>query len=337
MQKVITLASEPEISGFASIVGKKEAEGPLKDYFDIVKEDTSLACETWEQAESLLQQNALYAAMKKAKVTESDLDVIFAGDLLNQCTASGYSMKNVSVPFAGVYGACSTMALSAILAAICVDSGAADRAGAVTSSHFCSAERQFRKPIEYGGQRTPTSQWTVTGAGCLIFEKNQSRSNPCAKKIIFGKVRDLGITDENNMGAAMAPAACDTIGAFLELTETKPEDYDLILTGDLGEVGTNILYELMIKEHGIDISSVHGDCGLMIYDRDSQDVHAGGSGCGCSASVLCSKIMQELSAGKIKNVLFTATGALLSPVRTLQGESIPGIAHGILFTGGKNG
>lgn len=205
MQKVITLNSKPEIVGFGSIVGKKESEGPIADFFDIVKEDTSLAQESWEQAESLLQNNAVNSALKRAELKESDVELIFAGDLLDQCTGSGYAMRDFGIPFAGIYGACSTMALASALACVCVDAGHAKIAGAVTSSHFCSAERQFRKPLEYGGQRTPTSQWTVTGAGCLIFSENQNRNLPTARKIIFGKVRDLGITDENNMGAAMAP------------------------------------------------------------------------------------------------------------------------------------
>ncbi len=336
MQKVITLDKTPCISGYASIVGKKEAQGPLNEFFDIVKEDTTLAKDSWEQAESQLQKDAVSCALKKAELNEDGLDLIFAGDLLNQCTGAGYAMRDFGVPFAGVYGACSTMALASALAALSVNSGYLNSAGAVASSHFCSAERQFRKPIEYGGQRTPTSQWTVTGAGCLIFERSNKKNLPTADKVIFGKVRDLGITDENNMGAAMAPAACETICEFLNQTGTKAEDYDLILTGDLGRVGTDILYELTQKEHGIDISPVHNDCGLMIYDRESQDVHAGGSGCGCSASVLCSKIMQDLSVGKLRKVLFVATGALLSPTRVLQGETIPGIAHGILFSGGSN-
>ena len=205
MQNIITFRSNPEIAGFASIVGKKESDGPLSDCFDIIKEDTSFGLDSWEKAESLLQQNAVQMALNKAGLNESDLELIFAGDLLDQCTGSGYAMRDINIPFAGLYGACSTMALSSILAAMSVDAEYVSRACAVTSSHFCSAERQFRKPLEYGGQRTPTSQWTVTGAGSLIFEKNKCRNLPVAQKAMFGKVRDLGVTDENNMGAAMAP------------------------------------------------------------------------------------------------------------------------------------
>ncbi len=335
MAGVIQLKTRPYIRGFGSVAGKKEHEGPLRDTFDIIKTDVSLGQDSWEDAESLLQQNALRAALQRAGLRESDPELIFAGDLLNQCTAAGYAMRGFDVPFAGVYGACSTMALSGILASLAVDGGYANVAAAVTSSHFCSAERQFRKPLEYGGQRPQTAQWTATGAGCLLFGNEGKPTDPRAVQVIFGKVRDLGVTDENNMGAAMAPAACDTIGRFLQETRTSPEDYDLILTGDLGAVGTPLLYELMRREYGVELSAVHKDCGLLLYDRGRQDVHAGGSGCGCSAIVLCGSILPALCTGKLRRVLFVATGALLSPTRVLQGESIPGIAHGILLTGGQ--
>ena len=330
---VINLRNAPQVLSFASAVGKKEAEGPLRDYFDVICEDTTMGQDSWELAESCYQKKAFETALNKAKLTPDDIDLVFAGDLQSQCTGAGYALRDFSVPFSGVYGACSTMALTMILSALAVDGGYARRAAALTSSHFCAAERQFRKPIQYGGQRPPTAQWTVTGSGCVIFgSKNENM--PRAEKVIFGKIRDLGVDDANNMGAAMAPAACETIGRFLQGTNTAPEDYDLILTGDLGAVGTKLLYDVFEREYGAKLSDVHKDCGLMIYSLDSQDVNAGGSGCGCSASVLCSKIMKELCSGVLNKVLFVATGALLSRTSAMQGQTVPGIAHGILLTNG---
>lgn len=333
---IINLRNRPCIQSFASVAGKKESEGPLKEYFDLIEPDTTMGQESWEMAESCYQKEAFEKALKKGNLKESDIDIAFAGDLQSQCTAAGYAARDFLIPYAGVYGACSTMALSMILAAMAVNAGYAHNAAAMTSSHFCSAEREFRKPIQYGGQRPPTAQWTVTGAGCVIFGNEEKQSMPRAEKAIFGIVRDMGITDSNNMGAAMAPAACQTIGRFMQGTNTSPEDYDLILTGDLGAVGTGLLYDIFEKEYGMNIAPVHKDCGLMIYSLDRQDVNAGGSGCGCSASVLCSKIMRELCAGELKKVLFAATGALLSQTSSLQGESIPCVAHGILLTGAEN-
>ena len=333
-QNVITLKNPPAVLSYASAVGKKESEGPLKDYFDVINTDTSMGQDSWEKAESLFQKTALKTAMKKRGYKDEDIDIIFAGDLLAQCAGSSFGMRGFSIPYAGVYGACSTMALSLILASLSVDGSYAKKAAAITSSHFCSAEKQFRKPLEYGGQRPPSAQWTVTGSCCVILGENEEKA-PHIEKVIFGKVRDLGVSDENNMGAAMAPAACETIARFLQGTNTKPSDYDLILTGDLGAVGKKLLYEMLEKEYDIDISKVHNDCGLMIYKLDEQDVNAGGSGCGCSASVLCSKIMKELFDGTIEKMLFVATGALLSQTTTLQGETVPGIAHGVYLTGGR--
>lgn len=330
---IIDLKNAPWVQSFASVVGKKESEGPLREYFDVVQTDTAMGQDSWEQAESCYQKTAFSAALDKGGLKAEDIDMVFAGDLQNQCTAAGFAMRDFSVPFAGVYGACSTMALSMALASLSVNAGYAQRAAALTSSHFCSAERQFRKPIEYGGQRSPTAQWTVTGSGCVIFGSEEKEKMPRARKVIFGKIRDLGVTDENNMGAAMAPAACETIGRFLQGTNTSPDDYDLILTGDLGAVGAKLLYDLFELEYGGNLAPHHKDCGLMIYSLDKQDVNAGGSGCGCSASVLCSKIMKELRSGVLHKVLFVATGALLSQTSALQGQSVPGIAHGILLTG----
>ena len=333
--RIITLKNEPKILSFAAVAGKKEAQGPLFNLFDAVYEDTKMGEDSWEKAESLLQKNAIKAALKKGNLRQEDIDVIFAGDLLNQCTGSSFGIKDFGIPFAGVYGACSTMALSLCMAAMSVDAGYCNTAVAATSSHFCSAEKQFRKPLEYGTQRPPSAQWTVTGAGSVVVSKTAHKSASAIEKIAIGKICDLGITDANNMGAAMAPAACDTIGRFLAGTGTRPSDYDLILTGDLGAVGSRLLSELLQKEYGIDVSAVHKDCGLMIYDLDEQDVNSGGSGCGCSAVVLCSKILNELSNGVLHKVLFVATGALLSQTTTLLGETIPGVAHAVLLKGGS--
>lgn len=312
------------ISSYAAVVGSKEGEGPLSNEFDKVYNDELVGEDSFEKAESRLQTTAVQTAIQKSGISEDQIDYLFAGDLLNQCIGSAYGLRDFSIPFLGLYGACSTMALSLALASLFVDSGAAKNTIAVTSSHFCSAERQFRFPLEYGGQRTPTAQWTVTGSGAALV--SSGKNGPAIKAITFGKINDLGVKDINNMGAAMAPAAADTIKAFLVDTNTSPKDYDLILTGDLGKVGSELLHELLAKDN-IDIIPNHNDCGLMIFDIEGQDVHAGGSGCGCSASVLCSKILNEFKNGKYKNILFCATGALMSPTSTLQGESIPSIAH----------
>lgn len=332
--RIINLSNKPKILSFAAVAGKKEAEGPLFNLFDAVYEDTKLGQDSWEKAESLLQKNAVKTALRKGNLRQEDIDIVFAGDLLNQCTGSSFGIKDFGIPFAGVYGACSTMALSLCMASMSVDAGYCNTAVAVTSSHFCSAEKQFRKPLEYGGQRPPAAQWTVTGSGSVVVSRTAPKSAPAIEKIAIGKICDLGITDANNMGAAMAPAACDTIARFLMGTGTQHSDYDLILTGDLGAVGSRLLRELLQKEYSIDISSVHNDCGLMIYNLDEQDVNSGGSGCGCSATVLCSKILNELTDGTLKKVLFVATGALLSQTTTLLGETIPGVAHAVLLKGG---
>ena len=328
---VIKLDSRPSIIGNAAVVGKKEGEGPLADDFDKIYDDEFAGEKTFEKAESALQKDAVSRALEKAGVTADKIDCSFAGDLLNQCIGSSFGLRDLEMPFAGLYGACSTMALSLSLASLLVDSGALGLAVASTSSHFCSAERQYRLPLEYGGQRTPASQWTVTGSGAAVV-KSCTPGNPHIDAVIIGKIRDLGITDANNMGAAMAPAAAETIASFLTDTSTQPADYDMILTGDLGKTGSSLLLQLLQKENAIDISAVHNDCGLMIFDLKKQDMHSGGSGCGCSASVVCSHIINRLRTHELNKVLFVATGALLSPTSTLQGESIPAVAHGVLLT-----
>ena len=327
----IFLENKPGIAGNAGVAGKKEGEGPLAAEFDKIFNDEFLGKDTFEKAESELIKNAVTIALAKADEPPEEIDCCFAGDLLNQCIGSSFGLREFGIPFSGLYGACSTMALSLALGATLVDSGALRTAVCATSSHFCSAERQYRNPLEYGGQRPPSAQWTVTGAGAAVL-KQGALECPRVNAVIFGKIRDLGITDVNNMGAAMAPAAAQTISAFLTDTKTQPKDFDLILTGDLGKVGSDILKELLIKENNIDISKVHNDCGILIYDAEAQDVHSGGSGCGCSASVVCSYIINKLRKRELNRVLFVGTGALLSPTSSLQGESVPGIAHGVLLT-----
>ena len=324
-RSTFTLNNRPSIISRGSVVGKTEGEGPLKDFFDKIYYDSTAGQETWEKSESYFQQQAFLEALERGQLHPQDIDVMFSGDLLNQCISSSFGLREFNVPYLGQYGACSTMAQTLLLSSIFVNCGIADIAAAVTASHFCSAERQFRFPLEYGGQRTPTAQRTVTGGGCAIVGKN-APGKPYVNAIHIGTMVDLGIKDANNMGAAMAPAAAKSISEFLLDTETKPSDYDLILTGDLGEVGSSLLCELMLKD-GLDISANHNDCGLLIFDREGQDVHAGGSGCGCAASVFCSCILNSIENGKLKNVILAATGALMSPTSSQQGESIPGISH----------
>lgn len=329
----LLLPSMPGISGYAAVAGKKEGEGPLGSAFDYIYEDATAGEKSWEKAESVIHRDAVSRAVAKAGISPADADVIFAGDLLNQCTGTTFGIREMGIPFVGIYGACSTMSLSLAMASIWVDSRVCDNAVASTSSHFCSAEKQFRMPLEYGGQRTPTAQWTATAAGAAVVSKNECKAK--IEKVIIGRIQDYGIKDPNNMGAAMAPAACRTIADFLRDTNTSPTDYDMILTGDLGSVGSELLCELMVKQENIDISAVHEDCGLMIYDTVKQsDVGAGGSGCGCSGAVVCSDILRRIEDGALKRVLFVGTGALMSGVSTLQSESIPAVAHGVLLTGG---
>lgn len=328
--------SAPLIIGSAGVAGKKEGEGPLGDDFDMVFEDTTMGQDSFELAESAMLHEAIIRALANANVSPKDVDFVMTGDLLDQCTGSCFALKDLEMPFIGMYGACSTMALTLCNSAMLVSAGA-NICVAGASSHFASSERQFRYPLEYGGQRPPTAQWTVTGAGCAVVQ-NQNNVDPerlqNAVKISavhIGTITDLGIKDANNMGAAMAPAAARTIADFLHDTQTKPEDYDLILTGDLGLTGSKLLFELLQEDSEIDIETQHKDCGTMIFDLAEQDVNSGGSGCGCSASVVCSHIMKNIKNGTLKKVLFVATGALMSPTSTKQGQSIPGIAHAVLL------
>ncbi len=320
---------QPAIISHAAVVGRKEGEGPLAEHFDHVGKDTKFAQKTWEKAERKLQELALDTARRKADLRYEDIDVLFGGDLLNQCISSAFAVRNTPLPFIGLYGACSTMAESLLLAASFVNAGYARKAGAITSSHFASAERQYRFPLAYGGQRTPTAQWTVTGSGCCILA--ESGKGPFIRAATIGKIEDLGIKDAANMGAAMAPAAYSTIRAHFDDLKCAPTDYDLIVTGDLGAIGKQALLELFRRD-GVELSSVYDDCGTMIFDLQKQDVHAGGSGCGCSASVLCGYLLKQMQRGQIKNLLFCATGALMSPVSSWQGESIPSVCHAVSIT-----
>lgn len=325
----LRFGSGPWAAGWASSVGKKEREGPLGERFDQCHEDTTLGADSWEQAESRLQAEASRIALRKAGIDPGELDCVFAGDLLNQCAASVFGLRELGAPYLGQYGACSTMAQTIAAASVFVESGAARRALAVTSSHFCSAERQFRLPLEYGGQRTPTAQWTATASGAVVLSAQPpagAARGVRVREVSFGRMVDLGVKDAANMGAAMAPAACRTIAGYFADTGLTPERFDLILTGDLGAVGSDLLRGLLLRE-GFDIAPVHNDGGLMLYDRKRQDVHAGGSGCGCSAAVLCSAVLGDLARGRLRDVLFVGTGALMSLTTSQQGESIPGVAH----------
>jgi len=318
------LENSPSVIGFASLGSKKESEGPMAQYLDIINTDSLFGQTTWEKAESRMQQAVAERAMEKAGVTAGSIEYVFAGDLLNQCIGSHYGLRELEIPLFGLYSACSTMAEGLALAGMLVEGGVCDTTMAITSSHFCSAERQYRFPLEYGGQRTPTSQWTVTGAGAVVVGKNSMP--PYIRAVTIGSIVDKGIKDPSNMGAAMAPAAAQTLLRYFEDTLTNSDSYDMILTGDLGRVGSALFGELMELE-GYQIASKHSDCGLMVYDCENQDVESGGSGCGCSAAVLCSYIMQSMRQGRLNDVLFIATGALMSTVSVQQGESIPAIAH----------
>ncbi len=322
----ISFDQHPAILASASIVGKKEQQGPLSAYFDYVSEDTRFRQTSWEKGESKMQALALETAKRKAGIHDKDIGALFAGDLLNQCISSSFAVRDTGVPFLGLYGACSTMAEGLTLAGMMVNSGYTKIAAAMTSSHFASAERQYRFPLGYGGQRTPTAQWTVTGSGCVLIGKQEQ--GPFLNAATIGSVIDYGVKDANNMGAAMAPAAYDTIRTHLDDLRLSPTDYDLIVTGDLGSVGKELLLELFRKD-GIGIGGVYNDCGTMIFDLQKQDVHAGGSGCGCGAVVLCGYLLRQIAKGKLKNILFCGTGALLSPLTSQQGESIPAVCHAV--------
>lgn len=321
--------SNASIASYAAVVGKIEGEGPFGMEFDEIIPDNKGGAQTWEEAEGLFQSKALQRAMDKAKLIPENMDLVFAGDLLNQCTGSSYGLKDFYVPFLGIFGACSTFAQGLLLSACMVNAGYVENCAAVASSHFSSAERQFRFPLNYGGVRTPTAQWTATAAGAAIVHSMPKA--PYIRRATVGKIQDMGVTDANNMGAAMAGAAYDTISRHFRHTATVPDDYDQIITGDLGQVGSEMMYELFARD-GVKIESHHKDCGLLLYDREKQDVHAGGSGCGCSASMMCGHFLKNVENGNMKRILYVATGALMSPTMVQQGNAIPGIAHAVEIT-----
>lgn len=324
--QTVKFENPPQIIATYSIVGPKEGQGPLCHQFDKVLDDDTLGKESYEKAESQMMFTAISESLKKANLKESDIDYLFSGDLLNQIISSSFAAREFSIPFFGLYGACSTMAESLSLASIIMDGGFAKHVVAATSSHFSSAERQFRFPLEYGSQRSQTAQWTVTGSGAVVlgYEGNY----PKVTYVTTGKVKDFGQKDANNMGAAMAPAAVDTIVNHFKDTGRNPNDYDIIATGDLGVIGRE-LADKLIQEFGYDIRKQHIDCGEIIFDNEKQKTEAGGSGCGCSAVVFSGYLYKKLLKKEIKKVLLVSTGALMSTTSSLQGETIPGIAHAV--------
>ena len=310
------------------MVGTKEGEGPFGNSFDVVGTDDKFGCDTWEQAESTLQKEALQLAIGKSGMKSGEIRYLFAGDLLGQSIASSFGVASFQIPLVGMYGACSTCGLTLSMATVMIAGGMAEHAACVTSSHFASAEKEFRFPLGYGNQRPLSATWTVTGSGAFILSSTRGRHDRAmVSGLTIGRIVDYGLKDSMNMGACMAPAACDTIYRNLMDFGRVPSDYDKIITGDLGSVGQKVLWDLM-REKGMDISKVHMDCGMEIYDQ-SQDAHAGGSGCGCSAVVLSAYVLKQLEEGKWKRVLFVPTGALLSKTSFNEGQSIPGIAHGV--------
>ncbi len=321
--EIIRFNNPPTFESYAAIGGKKEKEGPLGSLFDETDETDRFGKDTWEKSESEMQNRVLRRALDKADLKDTDVDALFSGDLMNQCVGSAYGLLGYDIPFFGLYGACSTAAEGLILASVLTDGGHFSRCAAVSSSHFYSSERQFRFPVEYGGQRAPTAQWTVTGAGAFILsDKGKVRIT----EVLPGISCEKGITDLNNMGAAMAPAAIDTLTRYFRMTGADADTFDMIATGDLGYEGYKIVSDFMRGSVFSD-KTRYTDCGLMIFDRDRQDVHAGGSGCGCSAAVLAAHILPAMERGEMKNVLLIGTGALMSPSSVQQGEPIPGIAH----------
>lgn len=324
--QTIKLANPPSIISTYSIVGPKEGDGPLKDYFDLILEDDLWGEESWEKAESKIQESAISSVISNGGLSLTDINYLFSGDLLNQIVASGYAARQLAIPFFGLYGACSTMTESLSLGAMAIDGGFADNVVCATSSHFSSAERQFRFPLEYGAQRPFSSQWTVTGAGATLL--SSTGNGPYITHITTGKIVDPGITDVTNMGAAMAPAAMDTMINHFKDTGFRPKDYDLIITGDLGLVGKSIVLDMMKKEN-YNLDKMFKDAGGEIFDPEVQDTHAGGSGCACSATVFNGYVFKEILKGKYDRVLLMSTGALHSTLITQQGESIPGIAHAV--------
>ena len=310
----------------ASIVGKKEAAGPLAKYFDVCLEDEFFGEKTWEKAESKMIKTAIDTVLKKSKTAITDIDLLLAGDLLNQCISTNFGIRDFEVPFFGIFGACSTFVEGLVLGSMLLDGGAGNLILTATSSHFCSAEKQFRFPLELGNQRPPTAQWTVTGSASTILSK--TGLGPYITIVTPGKIVDKGIKDANNMGSAMAPAAVSTILTHFKDTGRNPSYYDAIITGDLGYIGKDIVLDLC-KAEGYQLKSVYDDCGVLMFDKEKQDTHSGGSGCACCGTVFSGYFFKQLKEKKIKRILLVATGALMNSTSTQQGESIPGIAHAV--------
>lgn len=325
-RQTVLLQYPPTIAATGTIVGPKEGKGPLGLYFDEIINDEKWGEKSWEKAESKLMRETFSKIVSKSNIPYDQIDYIIAGDLLNQCIATNFGIRETGIPFLGVFGACSTMAESLGIGAVLIDGGFADNVVCITSSHFCSAEKQFRLPLEQGSQRPPTAQWTVTGSGGAMLSANGT--GPLVTAVTTGKIVDMGIKDSNNMGAAMAPAAADTILAHFSDTGLGQDYYDMVVTGDLGEIGREICDELLAS-NGIYLGGRLNDCGMMIFDKKKQDPHAGGSGCGCSASVFAGFLYNQLTTGKLSRILFIATGALLSQTSVQQSETIPCIAHAV--------
>lgn len=330
--RTVLLPSEPGVLAWASAAGQKEKDGPYGSQFDVVLPDELNGEQSFEAAERSMLETAVKLCAQRGGCTLDDVQMLLAGDLLNQIISAGFAARNLKIPFYGLYGACSTMTESMSIGGMLADGGYADRLICATCSHFCTAERQYRAPLELGNQRTPTAQWTVTGSGAVMLGSGCTAKNASVAltHTTCGRVIDLGVTDQNNMGAAMAPAAADTIAVHLHDTGRGFEDYDLVATGDLGCVGRDALLELLARKGVKADEQKLFDCGCEIFSPD-QDTHAGGSGCGCAASMLCAHILPQIASGQLRRVLFMATGALLSPTSTMQGESIPGVAHAVVL------
>ena len=336
----------PRIIGSYSIVGEKEGKGPMSKWFDLILEDDTYGEKTWEKSESKMLKQVILQALQKSGRNKEDIDTVLSGDLINQIMSSSFMARDLAIPFLGLYGACSTMTESMVLGSVMIDGGYASNIIVGASSHYCTAERQFRMPLEHGNHRPPSAQWTATAAGAMVLSDRdkgdaavtQGKTMPQGQEMkelfithaTVGKIIDTGIKDVNQMGAAMAPAAVDTIIRHLSDTGRSPDFYDLIITGDLGLIGKDIALDLL-SGAGAEMSGNFNDCGSMMYDK-KQDTHSGGSGCGCSASIFCSYVYREMRLGKIKNALLISTGALLSTISSQQGESVPGIAHAVAIT-----
>lgn len=333
-ERTLRFENPPAVLAHAAAVGQKEGAGPLGKRFDLVAQDDRFDQKSWELAESHLQKKAIDLALEKGGMQASDLDMILAGDLLNQCIGSALASVDSGTAYLGLYGACSTMAEGLALGSCLIDGGAARRLLAAASSHFCSAERQYRFPLAYGGQRSPTAQWTATAAGAAVL--GQVGSDIRVTHAIFGQQVEMGVKDASNMGAAMAPAACDTLSRLLRDMNAKPTDFDCIVTGDLGHVGADLVLTLLREQENLDLTPVYSDCGSLLY-KEEQDAHAGGSGCGCSACVLCGPLLRDMHEGKIRRLIFAGTGALMSPTSIQQGQAIAGVCHAVVLErGGKS-